>query len=105
MNHLRPGAQVAAGGGKWAAPWMMAANMQSRMLDAPYVRSFEGFGRPWNHLEQLLEDVHFRELALGCGYVLTGRSGGSRRPGSRRLPGAAGSRASRRLALRVRQRQ
>ena len=62
-------------------------------------------GRPWNHLEQLLEDVHFRELALGCGYVLTGRSGGSRRPGSRRLPGAAGSRASRRLALRVRQRQ
>jgi trans-aconitate methyltransferase len=105
MNHLHPGAQVAAGGGKWAAPWMMAVNMQSRMLHAPYVRSFEGFGRPWNHLEQLLEDVHFRELALGCGYVLTGRSGGSRRPDSRRLRGAARSRAYRRLALRVRQRQ
>jgi trans-aconitate methyltransferase len=33
MHHLRPGAQVAAGGGKWAAPWMVAVNMQAR--DAP----------------------------------------------------------------------
>jgi demethylmenaquinone methyltransferase/2-methoxy-6-polyprenyl-1,4-benzoquinol methylase len=74
MNHLRPGAQVAAGGGKWAAPWMMAVNLQARMLHAPYVRSFEGFDRPWNHLEQLLDDVHVRELAFGSGYVLTGRS-------------------------------
>ena len=76
MNHLRPGAPVAAGGGKWAAPWMMAVNMQARMLHAPYVRSFEGFDRPWNHLEQLLDDVHVRELAFGSGYVLTGRSSG-----------------------------
>ena len=94
MDHLRPGAQVAAGGGKWAAPWMVAVNMQARMLHAPFVRSFEGFGRPWNHLEQLIEDVHVRELAFGSGYVLTGRSGGSRRPDSTQLPGAAGSRAA-----------
>ena len=92
MNHLRPGAPVAAGGGKWAAPWMMAVNMQARMLHAPYVRSFEGFDRPWNHLEQLLDDVHVRELAFGSGYVLTGRSSRSRRSGSRAVQGAAGSR-------------
>ena len=55
---------------------MMAVNMQARMLHAPYVRSFEGFDRPWNHLEQLLDDVHVRELAFGSGYVLTGRSSG-----------------------------
>jgi demethylmenaquinone methyltransferase/2-methoxy-6-polyprenyl-1,4-benzoquinol methylase len=73
LDHLRPGARVAAGGGKWAAPWMMAVNMQARMLHAPYVRSFEGFDRPWNHLEQLIEDVEVRELAFGSGYVLTGR--------------------------------
>ena len=87
MNHLRPGAQVAAGGGKWAAPWMMAVNLLARMLHAPYVRSFEGFDRPWHHLEQLIEDVHVRELAFGSGYILTGRSSGSRRPGSRAVPG------------------
>src|SRR3984893_14821439 len=73
LDHLRPGARVAAGGGKWAAPWMMAVNMQARMLHAPYVRSFEGFDRPWNHLEQLIEDVQVHELAFGSGYVLTGR--------------------------------
>jgi demethylmenaquinone methyltransferase/2-methoxy-6-polyprenyl-1,4-benzoquinol methylase len=87
MDHLRPETPVAAGGGKWAAPWMMAVNLQARMLHAPYVRSFEGFGRPWNHLEQLLDDVHVRELAFGSGYVLTGRSSRSRRPGSRAASG------------------
>ena len=45
MSSLRPGAWVAAGGGKWA-PWaMMALNLQVRTLHAPYVRSFAGFGR------------------------------------------------------------
>jgi trans-aconitate methyltransferase len=74
MKKLRPGAWVAAGGGKWAAPMMVAVNLQTRMLHAPYVRSFEGFGRPWNHLEQLIDDVHVREVALGSGYIVTGHA-------------------------------
>ena len=74
MNNLRPGAWVAAGGGKWAAPLMVAVNMQVRMLHAPYVRSFEGFDRPWNLLEQLIEGVHVREMAFGSGYIVTGRA-------------------------------
>ena len=74
LSKLRPGAGVAAGGGKWAKPWMVAVNLPVRMLHAPYVRSFEGFGRPWHHLAQLLEDVHVRELALGSGYILTGHA-------------------------------
>jgi SAM-dependent methyltransferase len=74
MNHLRPGAWVAAGGGKWAAPWMLAVNLPVMILHAPYVRSFEGFHRPWSHLEQLLEDVQVRELAFGSGYILTGHA-------------------------------
>jgi len=74
MSKLRPGAWVAAGGGKWAARWLVGVNLQARMLHAPFVRSFEGFGRPWNHLEPLLEDVHVRELALGSGYIVTGQA-------------------------------
>ena len=74
MTKLRPGAWVAAGGGKWAARWLVGVNLQARMLHAPYVRSFEGFGRPWRHLEPLLEDVHVRELALGSGYIVTGQA-------------------------------
>ena len=74
MTKLRPGAWVAAGGGKWAAPWLVGVNLQARMLHAPFVRSFEGFGRPWRHLEQLIEDVQVRELALGSGYIVTGQA-------------------------------
>jgi hypothetical protein len=74
MSKLRPGARVAAGGGKWAAPWMVGVNLQARMLHAPYVRSFGGFRRPWNHLEQLIEDVRIREVALGTGYIMTGQA-------------------------------
>jgi trans-aconitate methyltransferase len=73
LTTLHPGAWVAAGGGKWAAPIMVAANMMTSMLHAPYVRSFSGFDRPWGHLEQLVEDVSVREMAFGNGYVMTGR--------------------------------
>jgi protein-L-isoaspartate O-methyltransferase len=74
MDQLRPQAPVAAGGGKWAAPWLVGVNMQARMLHAPFVQSFEGFDRPWHHLEPLIEDVQVQEVAFGSGYVLTGRS-------------------------------
>ena len=74
MSRLRPGARVAAGGGKWAAPWMVGANLLVGMMHAPYVRSFGGFGRPWSQLEQLIEDVHVREVAFGTGYIVTGQA-------------------------------
>jgi SAM-dependent methyltransferase len=94
MSSLRPGAWVAAGGGKWAPPLMVAVNMQVRMLHVPYVRSFEGFDRPWSHLEQLIEGVHVQEMAFGSGYIVTGRaplrtrpSGGPARAAAAGTPG------------------
>ena len=74
MTTLRPGAWVAAGGGKWAAPMMVALNSMVGTLHAPYVRDFGGFDRPWRHLEQLVQDVQVQELAFGSGYVMTGRA-------------------------------
>ena len=74
LTTLRPGAWVAAGGGKWAAPMMVALNSMVSMLHAPYVRSFSGFDRPWRHLEQMVEDVQVREMAFGSGYIMTGRT-------------------------------
>jgi tRNA A58 N-methylase Trm61 len=71
---LCPGAWVAAGGGKWAAPLMVAVNSMVRALHAPYVRDFTGFDRPWHHLEHLVQDVQVREMAFGTGYVMTGRT-------------------------------
>ena len=74
VTRLRPGAWVAAGGGKWAAPMMVALNSMTGMLHAPYVRDFNGFDRPWRRLEQLVEDVQVQEMAFGSGYVMTGRT-------------------------------
>ena len=91
MGQLRPEAQVAAGGGKWASPWLVAVNMQARILHGPFVRSFEGFDRPWHHLEPLIEDVQLREVAFGSGYVLTGRA---RRSGLRAASGGCAQRAA-----------
>jgi SAM-dependent methyltransferase len=71
---LCPGAWVAAGGGKWAAPVMVAVNSMIQMLHAPYVRDFSGFDRPWRYLEHLVEDVQVREMAFGGGYVMTGHT-------------------------------
>ena len=73
MAKLCPGAWVAAGGGKWAAPVMVAVNSMVQALHAPYVRDFSGFDRPWRYLERLVEDVQVREMAFGTGYVITGR--------------------------------
>lgn len=73
---LCPGAPVAAGGGKWAAPLLVAVNSMIRALHAPYVRDFAGFDRPWRYLEQFLEDVQVREMAFGAGYVMTGHRPG-----------------------------
>jgi len=72
MTKLRPGAWVAAAGGKWAEPMLMGVNFMVSMLHAPYVRSFSGFDRPWRHLEQLLQDVRVQEIAFGSGYIMTG---------------------------------
>ena len=74
LTRLRPEAWVAAGGGKWAAPVMVALNSMVGMLHAPYVRDFSGFDRPWRHLERLVEDVRVEEMAFGSGYVMTGRT-------------------------------
>jgi len=87
MSQLCSGAWVAAGGGKWAASWMAALNLATMILHAPYVRSFEGFDRPWRHLEQFLEDVSIRDIAFGSGYVLTGHAPRPPGPGRGAGPG------------------
>ena len=73
VDHLRPGAWVAAGGGKFAQPWLVAVNMQVRALHQPYVSSFAGFERPWTHLEQFVTNLRVEEFAFGTGYCAIGQ--------------------------------
>ena len=73
LSQLRPGARVASGGGKWAAPWLILLNAYVAALHRPFVRSFEGFDHPWSVLAPYLEDVNVTEMVLGTGYVAAGR--------------------------------
>jgi ubiquinone/menaquinone biosynthesis C-methylase UbiE len=73
LAQLRPGARVVAGGGKFAAPWMAGLNLQVSALHRPYVRSFDGFAKPWAKLAPFLDDLRVTEFALGTGYCAVGR--------------------------------
>jgi ubiquinone/menaquinone biosynthesis C-methylase UbiE len=73
FEQLRPGVRVVAGGGQFTSPWFLALNMQVMALHRPYVRSFEGFARPWAVLAQFLEDLQVSEFALGTGFCAVGR--------------------------------
>jgi ubiquinone/menaquinone biosynthesis C-methylase UbiE len=71
--HLKPGGWVVAGGGKFTSS-LPGLNMQIMALHRPYIRSFDGFERPWNHLEHFAEGLTVAEFAYGTGYVAVGRA-------------------------------
>jgi SAM-dependent methyltransferase len=71
--HLRPGAWVAATGGKWARGGLLPLDPLTYAVHKPYVRSFAGFDRPWGLLERMLVDFRVTEVAFGSGYLAVGR--------------------------------
>lgn len=73
VAHLRPGAWVAAAGGKWAPGGMLSLDPLTYAVHQPYVHSFAGFDRPWRLLEPMLVDFHVTEVAFGSGYLAAGR--------------------------------
>jgi ubiquinone/menaquinone biosynthesis C-methylase UbiE len=73
INACRPGAHVVAFGPKTAPRWNWPLNLAVRRGTKRYVTTFEGFDKPWSHLEGLLEDVTAQSLALGAVYISHGR--------------------------------
>jgi SAM-dependent methyltransferase len=71
--HLRPGAWVAAVGGKWARAGILSLDPITYTIHQPYVRSFAGFDRPWRLLEPMLVEFTVTEVAFGTGYLALGR--------------------------------
>jgi demethylmenaquinone methyltransferase/2-methoxy-6-polyprenyl-1,4-benzoquinol methylase len=72
-DHVVPGGWVTAVGGKWAPAWMPTLNVLAYQLHRPYVRSFEGFERPWSVLEGFVDSLRVTEVAWGSGYLALGR--------------------------------
>ncbi len=76
--HLRPGAPVAAAGGKWPASWLWPLQPWVTALHAPFVNDFTRFDRPWQLLAQFVPDLRVHQLALGTGYLALGHAGAAR---------------------------
>jgi ubiquinone/menaquinone biosynthesis C-methylase UbiE len=74
FDHLRPGAPVAAAGGKWPAPWMWPLRAWVAELHAPFITDFTGFDRPWRQLAAYVPDLRVHELAFGAGYIALGHA-------------------------------
>lgn len=73
LGQLRPGTWIGAGGGKFAAPWLVGLNLWVAANHQPYIRSFDGFDRPWRLLEQYVDGLVVEELAFGTAYRAVGR--------------------------------
>ena len=76
FDHLRPGAAVAAIGGKLPAPWLFSLRKWVTNLHAPFITDFTGFDRPWQQLADHVPDLQIRQLATGTGYLALGRTAG-----------------------------
>ena len=74
FDHLRPGAPVAATGGKQPGPWMWPYRTWVANLHAPFITDFTGFDKPWRLLAEFVPDLHVRELAFGAGYIALGHA-------------------------------
>jgi trans-aconitate methyltransferase len=76
FEHLRPGAPVAAAGGKWLALWMWPLRAWVTALHAPFITDFTGFDRPWRQLAGYVPDLRVHEFAFGAGYLALGHTRG-----------------------------
>ena len=74
FEHLRPGAVVAAIGGKFPAPWLWSLRNWVTDLHAPFVTDFTGFDQPWRLLADHVPDLQVRQLATGTGYLALGHT-------------------------------
>jgi len=73
FEHLRPGATVAAGGGKWPpGPLLRPLRGWVTAMHAPFVADFTGFDKPWRLLAEFVPDLRVHELAFGAGYLALG---------------------------------
>jgi SAM-dependent methyltransferase len=75
LNHLRADARIVAGGPKWA-PWRgsgaLSMNFKTWKMNRDCVTTFEGFGRPWSHLQLLVDNLVVDEVFNRGGYIASG---------------------------------
>ena len=72
IGHVKPGGRVVSAGAKLTSWWALPVNVYVWFQARRYVTTFEGFRRPWSHLETLIPDVRVQPILLGGAYVASG---------------------------------
>ena len=80
VGHVKPGGRIVVTGAKWSSQWALPVNAYVWWVARRYVTTFEGFRRPWSHLESLVPDLHAESLFLGGAYLAFGTVAGSDPP-------------------------
>jgi ubiquinone/menaquinone biosynthesis C-methylase UbiE len=62
VKSLKPGGRIVAMGGKWAPWWALATNWRTWRGVRNFITTFEGFARPWSHLERLVSSIEVESL-------------------------------------------
>jgi SAM-dependent methyltransferase len=79
MDNLGPNGRIAAVGAKWAPRWALPVNLVVRVVSTRFVTTFEGYDRPWSHLQILVPNLQIRPALLGAAYL----AWGGKAPGER----------------------
>jgi ubiquinone/menaquinone biosynthesis C-methylase UbiE len=72
LGGLKPGGRVAAVGPMWAPWWAPAMNLLVWYVTSDYVTTFEGFSKPWSHLEALVPALEVERHDLAGEYFAWG---------------------------------
>jgi precorrin-6B methylase 2 len=75
LHHLRAHARIVACGPKWVplrGSDGLSMNYKTWKMNRGCVTTFEGFARPWSHLQPLVDNLVVDEVFLGGGYIASG---------------------------------
>ncbi len=72
MRSVKQGGRVVAAGAKWAPWWVWPVNIGVWYGARQYTTTFEGFSRPWSHLDPYISGLQLESHLLGAMYVAWG---------------------------------
>lgn len=72
LNHLKPGARIAATGLKWTAPWLAPWNALVGLFAAQSITNFDHLAVPWQPLLDHGAELQVESVLMGTLYVASG---------------------------------
>jgi ubiquinone/menaquinone biosynthesis C-methylase UbiE len=72
MRSVKQGGRVVAAGAKWTSWWAWPVNIAVWYGARQYTTTFEGFSRPWSHLDPYVSGLQLESRLLGTMYVAWG---------------------------------